>query len=118
MTRSIGDLDLKPFGVTAVPDTKKLEIKHGKDACLILTTDGINFVMNDSEVVKGVISCNVPGESAQFVADQALNYACEDNATCLVIPFGAWGKFRNLSNNNSTSFYSFGRELSKSVRHG
>lgn len=31
-------------GVTAVPDTKEVEIKHGKDAFLILTTDGINYV--------------------------------------------------------------------------
>lgn len=26
MTRSLGDLDLKPFGVTAQPDTRSLEV--------------------------------------------------------------------------------------------
>lgn len=26
MTRSIGDLELKPFGVTAVPDVRKLKV--------------------------------------------------------------------------------------------
>lgn len=28
MTRSLGDLDLKPFGVTAQPDTRSLEVCH------------------------------------------------------------------------------------------
>lgn len=26
MTRSIGDLELKPFGVTAVPDVRKIKV--------------------------------------------------------------------------------------------
>jgi serine/threonine protein phosphatase PrpC len=28
-----------------------VKIKHGKDEFLVLTSDGINFVMNDQEVV-------------------------------------------------------------------
>lgn len=72
--------------------------------------------MTDREVVNAVISCGIPNESANLVVDQALNYACEDNATVLVIPFGAWGKFRNNSPNWINS-YSFGRELSKSARN-
>ena len=28
MTRSIGDLELKPFGVTAVPDVRKIKVFH------------------------------------------------------------------------------------------
>lgn len=68
MTRSIGDFKLKPFGVTAVPDTKEVEIKHGKDAFLILTTDGINYVMNDDEICSIVNSCRTPEEAAQLVS--------------------------------------------------
>lgn len=87
MTRSIGDYDLKPYGVTAVPDTKEVEIKHGKDAFLILTTgkffftvfysvsikpflflpDGINYVMNDDEILTVINSCRTPEEAAQYV---------------------------------------------------
>ena len=114
MSRSIGDLDLKRYGVSALPDTRSVEIKHGKDACVILTTDGVNFVMSDQEVTNAVNSCTHPPESAQLVVDQALNYACEDNATAIVVPFGAWGKYMNYS--HKISSYSFGRELSKSVR--
>ena len=28
MTRSIGDLDLKPFGVIALPDTRTYEVRQ------------------------------------------------------------------------------------------
>ncbi|XP_054156164.1 protein phosphatase 1K, mitochondrial-like [Oppia nitens] len=115
MTRSIGDLDLKPYGVIALPDTRSIEIKHGKDAFVILTSDGINYVMSDQEVVDAVQSCGQPSEAAQFVTDQALHYACQDNATALVVPFGAWGKYKN-HRNSYNQFYNFGRELSNSTR--
>jgi len=115
MTRSIGDLDLKPYGVIALPDTRSLEIKHGRDAFIILTTDGVNHVMSDKEVVDAVQSCGKPSEAAQFVTDQALHYACQDNATAVVVPFGAWGKFKN-HRRDYNQFYNFGRELSNSTR--
>lgn len=83
MTRSIGDYDLKPFGVTAVPDTKEIEIKHGKDAFLILTTDGINYVMNDDEIIAAVNSCSTTFEASQYVTEQAMVYSSEDNASSL-----------------------------------
>ncbi|KAK4336611.1 hypothetical protein RND71_043950 [Anisodus tanguticus] len=114
MSRSIGDYDLKPFGVTAVPDTKEIKIKHGKDAFLILTTDGINYVMNDNEIINAVNCCRTAKEAAQYVSDQALLYSSEDNASALIIPFGAWGKFSSLSNNIK---FAFGRQLGMSSRH-
>lgn len=113
MSRSLGDFDLKPFGVTAVPDTRSVQLKHGKDAFLILTTDGINYVMNDQEIVNAVNCCRNTNEAAQYVTDQALIYASEDNTTALVVPFGAWGKYSSLSNNIK---FSFGRQLSASSR--
>lgn len=71
--------------------------------------------MNDQEIINAVNTCRTPQEAAQFVADQALYYSCEDNATALVVPFGAWGKFTNTGANLFQQ--SFGRELSRSMRH-
>ncbi|KFM78338.1 Protein phosphatase 1K, mitochondrial, partial [Stegodyphus mimosarum] len=90
MTRSLGDLDLKPYGVTAQPDTRSLEVKHGRDAFLILTTDGVNFAMSDQEICDAVNTCHDPAEGAGFVTDQALQFGSEDNATAVIVPFGAW----------------------------
>jgi protein phosphatase 1K len=50
MSRSIGDLELKNYGVTARPELRRVRLKHGKDQFLALTSDGINWVMQDQEV--------------------------------------------------------------------
>ncbi|CAH1794714.1 unnamed protein product [Owenia fusiformis] len=108
MTRSIGDFEFKPYGVTAEPDTRSLEIKHGKDAFLILTSDGVNFVVSDQEIIDIVINCNSPKEGANLVADQALQFGSDDNVTTLIVPFGAWGKYANSAR---AVPYSFGRNI-------
>lgn len=112
MTRSLGDLDLKPFGVTALPDVRSMEVKHGKDAFVILTTDGVNCAMSDQEIVDAINSCSSPAEAAGFVTDQAMHFASQDNATAVVMPFGAWGKYRNSGGVAN----SFGRQLQFSRR--
>lgn len=61
----------------------QIEIKHGKDAFLILTTDGINYVMNDEEIIAAVNSCGTTVEAAQSVCEQAMVYSSEDNASSL-----------------------------------
>ena len=48
MSRSIGDFDLKPYGVTATPDMSRRNLKHGKDKFLALMTDGICSSMSDT----------------------------------------------------------------------
>lgn len=54
MSRSIGDLDLKKFGVIAEPDIRTLKVDHSRDAFVVLTTDGVNNVMTDKEIVETV----------------------------------------------------------------
>lgn len=113
MTRSLGDLDLKPCGVSAQPDTRSVEVKHGKDAFLVLTTDGVNFAMTDQEICDAINICDDPKEAAGFVTDQALQFASEDNATTVVVPFGAWGKYQN----HKKIALNFGRSLLRSSRY-
>ena len=47
MSRSIGDLELKKYGVTARPEVKQVQINYGKDQILVLTSDVINWVMQN-----------------------------------------------------------------------
>jgi len=114
MSRSIGDLELKKYGVTARPELKQVQIKHGKDQFLVLTSDGINWVMQDQEVVDCINKCEDSKEGAARLVDQALLYSCEDNATAIIVPFGSWGK----GDSSSSMFYSFGRNISSSSRFG
>ena len=69
------------------------QLRHGSDAFLVLTTDGVHYVLSEQELCDVVCTCQSPQEAADFVTDQALHYGSEDNCTALVVPFGAWGKF-------------------------
>ncbi len=74
----------------------------------MLSTDGVNYVISDQEVIDIICRCETPKEAAHFVADQAMHFGTEDNATVLVVPFGAWGKYANTA---STVPFSFGRNI-------
>ncbi|KAK2138737.1 hypothetical protein NP493_7234g00002 [Ridgeia piscesae] len=108
MTRSIGDLDLKPYGVIAEPSTKVIKVRHSRDAFLVLTTDGVNVSLTDQEIVDIINGRTDPEEAAKQVTDQALQFGSEDNATAVVMPFGAWGKYSRAV---STIQYDFGRNI-------
>ncbi|XP_014662246.1 PREDICTED: protein phosphatase 1K, mitochondrial-like [Priapulus caudatus] len=114
MTRSIGDLEFKRYGVTAEPQVTHIEVKHYKDSFLFLTTDGVNFALSDQEVCDIISRCPSPQHAATFITDQALQFGSEDNSTVIVLPFGSWGKYRLLQSDNVQ--FSFGRLISKSTR--
>ena len=74
MSRSIGDLELKKYSVTARPELKQVQIKHGKDQFLMLTSDVINWkwVMQDQVVVDCFNKCEDSKEGAARLEDNAL----------------------------------------------
>ncbi|XP_035179808.1 protein phosphatase 1K, mitochondrial [Oxyura jamaicensis] len=111
MTRSIGDLDLKNSGVIAQPETKRVQLHHADDSFLVLTTDGINFMVNSQEICDFINQCPDPAEAAHVVTEQAMQFGTEDNSTVVIVPFGAWGKYKNgeINFSFSRSFASSGR---------
>uniref|UniRef100_A0A3B3U450 protein-serine/threonine phosphatase n=1 Tax=Poecilia latipinna TaxID=48699 RepID=A0A3B3U450_9TELE len=111
MTRSIGDFHLKSSGVIAEPETRRLSVQHANDSFLALTTDGINFLLSDQEICDVINQCQDPTEAAEIISQQALQYGSEDNATIVIIPFGAWGKHKS-----STKIYSMSRNFASSGR--
>ncbi|CAI5681840.1 unnamed protein product [Oreochromis niloticus] len=111
MTRSIGDFHLKASGVIAEPDTQRLTVQHANDSFLALTTDGINFLLSDQEICDIINQCQDPTEAADVIAQQALQYGSEDNATIIIIPLGAWGRPQS-----STTVYSMSRNFASSGR--
>ena len=70
-----------------------VQLRHGSDAFLLLTTDGVHSVLNERELCDVICTCATPQEAADFVTDQALHYGSEDNCTALVLPFASWGKY-------------------------
>lgn len=69
MSRSIGDHELKRFGVIASPDVISIRIDHSRDAFLVLTTDGINSVLNDNEIVNIVKQTKDPQYAATLLTE-------------------------------------------------
>lgn len=114
MSRSIGDYDLKPHGVTAEAQVARISIKHGKDKFLVLTTDGVCDVLSNAEIVKSICNCENPAEAAERLVDQALLFSCEDNATVLIVPFGSWGKNED---GKTSVLFSLGRNMSLTSRY-
>ena len=83
-------------------------MKHGKDAFLVLVSDGIFFSLSDQEIVNFVSGYECPQKAAEFLSDQALQFGSQDNATAVVVPFGAWGKYQQAETGIQ---HSFGRTL-------
>uniref|UniRef100_A0A3Q2VNG8 PPM-type phosphatase domain-containing protein n=1 Tax=Haplochromis burtoni TaxID=8153 RepID=A0A3Q2VNG8_HAPBU len=88
-----------------------LQVQHANDSFLALTTDGINFLLSDQEICDSINQCQDPTEAADVIAQQALQYGSEDNATIIIIPFGAWGRHQS-----STTVYSMSRNFISSGR--
>ncbi|XP_013095385.2 protein phosphatase 1K, mitochondrial-like [Biomphalaria glabrata] len=97
MTRSLGDVELKSFGVTAQPQLRSIEVKHGSDAFLVMCSDGLSFAISDEEIVNIVNNTDTPDEACYRLSDQAQHFGSEDNVTVIVIPLGAWGKYQKLT---------------------
>ena len=57
MSRAIGDIELKPFGVVSTPDIARRNLKHGKDKFLALLTDGIATALSDQEIIDCIQDC-------------------------------------------------------------
>ncbi|KAK5893151.1 hypothetical protein CgunFtcFv8_006050 [Champsocephalus gunnari] len=111
MTRSIGDFHLKTSGVIAEPETRRVTLNHDTDSFLALTTDGINFLLSDQEICDVINKCHDPTEAAEVIAQQALQYGSEDNASVVVVPLSAWGKHQS-----SAAVYSMSRNFASSGR--
>lgn len=116
-TRAFGDLRAKSRGITAEPDITSFIIGNavqisreglinktigklgGDESFLVLMTDGVTNHASDQEVVdlvKATIN-NKIGSNAQDAAEEIIRYVeavgGDDNATCLVVRLGGWGKW-------------------------
>ncbi|THD26736.1 Protein phosphatase 1K mitochondrial [Fasciola hepatica] len=92
MTRSLGDAELKAYGVSAKPHLTSLTVRHSRASFLALVSDGVTHVMSDEEIASSIAACRTPQDAAKFLVECALQYGSNDNASALIVPFGSWGK--------------------------
>ncbi|KAF8563672.1 hypothetical protein P879_10814 [Paragonimus westermani] len=103
MTRSLGDAELKAFGVTARPQISSIKVRHSNASFLTLVSDGVTYVMSDEEIQTIIAACRTPRDAAQSIVETAMLYGSDDNASALVIPFGYWGKYTPSSRRHGES---------------
>eukprot|EP00803_Ostreobium_quekettii_P000296 evm.model.scf_158.8 EVM.evm.TU.scf_158.8 scf_158:94407-100607(-) len=84
VARSIGDEDLKPFGVTAEPEVSVVEL-GADDEFLIMATDGFwDTVTNDEAIGLVYDTVKNPQMSAQRLATESIARGSHDNVTVIV----------------------------------
>ena len=83
-TRALGDIAMKPFGVSAEPELIRRTVKASEAAFLVLISDGISSVMSNQEVVDCVKLENNPTQAAANVLNLAEQLGAEDNCTVMV----------------------------------
>ncbi|OAQ30716.1 protein serine/threonine phosphatase 2C [Linnemannia elongata AG-77] len=97
-TRALGDIAMKPFGVSAEPELIRRTVKAREAAFLVLISDGISSVMSNQEVVDCVKLEENPTQAAANVLNLAEQLGAEDNCTVMVVKLPAWGaKMPDLS---------------------
>ncbi|KAF9966864.1 hypothetical protein BGZ70_000975 [Mortierella alpina] len=97
-TRALGDIAMKPFGVSAEPEIVRRTVKAKEAAFLVLMSDGISSVMSNQEVVDCVKLEDNPTQAAANLLNLAEQLGAEDNCTVVVVRLPAWGaKMPDLS---------------------
>lgn len=91
-TRSLGDFEYKPCGVTPEPEVREKLLKGSECSHIVLTSDGISSLVSHKEVNDLVRFAPTPAEGAKRVLSFAENIGSEDNATVIVLPLLGWGK--------------------------
>lgn len=65
-----------------------LQLHHADDSFLVLTTDGINFMVNSQEICDFINQCHDPAEAAHVVTEQVMPGLLFALNTCCCFLFG------------------------------
>ena len=84
LSRAFGDWELKSYGVISEPYITKITI-NDYDKYLIIATDGIWDVLDDSDVYEMSKNINNSQELCNKIIEKALDKGSMDNISCFVI---------------------------------
>lgn len=90
-SRAFGDMRSKRIGVSAEPETTRVELGPAQYSFLVLMSDGVSGTLSDQEIVDVVKEAGTPEEGARSVVEYATEVSADgDNATCQVVRLGGW----------------------------
>ena len=90
MTRSFGNLLLKPNIVTCEPHIRHERVDELRDSFIVLCSDGITHVMTNDEVINIISDHEKPMDAAKDLTCLAHQYGSHDDVTAMIVPLGLW----------------------------
>lgn len=90
-TRAFGDIGSKRLGISAEPETRRIDLAPAECAFMVLVSDGVSDPLLDQEIVDIVKEAKSPDQASRDVVNFATEVCANpDNATCLVVRLGGW----------------------------
>lgn len=89
LTRSIGDKEMKNYGVIAFPSINKLDVNKKEDFLVVMGSDGVWDTFNEDKLRKVIFGENWSSakEMAKIIVERSIKEGSGDNITCIVIKF-------------------------------
>lgn len=84
LSRAFGDWELKPYGISNEPYVKRINVIDS-DKYVVVASDGIWDVLDDSDVFKISQNMNNAKELCTNIVQQAIENGSTDNISCFVI---------------------------------
>ena len=88
LTRTIGDIEFKEYGVTWIPDISKEILSENNSKYIILGSDGVWDVIDENDLIniekKYGNNCK---EFCKKIVETAIDKKSQDNISCIVIKF-------------------------------
>ena len=88
LTRTIGDIEFKEYGVTCIPDISKEILSENNSKYIILGSDGVWDVIDENDIIN--IEKKYGNNCKDFckkIIKTAIDKKSQDNISCIVIKF-------------------------------
>ena len=85
LTRTIGDREMKNYGVISNPSIYSNEINENEDQYIIIASDGVWDVVNEEDILNMSKKNLEPEKFCKMIIKKAIDNGTRDNVSCIVI---------------------------------
>lgn len=105
LTRSFGNMLLKPDIVTSEPHIQYEVLDGNTDSFLVLCSDGVTHAMSHDEIIYIVSQHESASSAAEDLATSAQQFGSEDDISVVVVPLDAWRRTGVVANPGNYSMF-------------
>lgn len=105
ITRSFGNMMLKPMIVPCEPHVQHEILDPFTDSFLVLCSDGVTHTVTDAQILYVLNQHDNAGDAAEDLATSAQQFGSDDDITAIVVPLDSWRCFEIKSNSPNYSMF-------------